>query len=65
MMVRRLWQVVSWIALAATILPAILFMEETIDLDRLKVIMLVATVVWFIATPLWMGRETSASKRKG
>jgi hypothetical protein len=29
------------------------------ELPALKTTMLIATVVWFIATSLWMGREAS------
>ncbi len=56
-MTRIVAQVVSWLALAGTILPPFLFFTGRIDLDTTKVAMLVATVVWYVATPFWMGRE--------
>ncbi len=56
---RRILQAISWIALIATALPSILFLQGSMDLDSAKLIMLLATIVWFVATPMWMGRETS------
>ena len=47
----------SMIALAGTILPAGLFMAGRLDLDAVKLWMLVATVVWFVATPVWMTQK--------
>ncbi|MFO0890371.1 MAG: hypothetical protein U0790_14660 [Isosphaeraceae bacterium] len=53
-------QVVSLVAFAGTILPAMLFFYKVIDLDTVKSAMMVATVAWFVATPLWMGRAHEA-----
>lgn len=53
---RRVYQVVSWLALAGTIGPSVLFLLDSINLDQAKWAMLVATIVWFVITPLWMGR---------
>jgi len=68
MMLRRLFQIISWIAFGVTILPSILFFAGKMDLDQVKLWMLVATVAWFVATPLWMGREkpgTAAPQETG
>lgn len=56
-MMRRLLQLISWLAFVGTALPSALFLFDKIDLDRTKWLMLVATIVWFAVTPLWMGRE--------
>lgn len=53
---RRILQIFSWLALAATILPPVLFLAGRIDLNQSKLWMLAATIVWFAATPFWMGR---------
>lgn len=50
-------KIASLLALAATIVPSILFFTGTIEHDAVKWTALVGTVVWFIATPMWMGRE--------
>jgi hypothetical protein len=47
---------VSLAALAGTILPPVLFFGGHMDLDATKLWMLVATVAWFAATPVWMDR---------
>lgn len=54
---RRVLQIVSWAALAATLLPAVLFFRDALGLEATKLWMLAATVAWFAATPFWMGRE--------
>lgn len=54
---RTLVQTVSWIACAATLLPSLLFLTGCLDLDRVKLWMMVATLVWFAVTSLWMGRK--------
>jgi hypothetical protein len=53
---RLVAQIVSWVALAATILPSFIYFFDGISLETVKAVMLIATVVWFIATPMWMGR---------
>jgi hypothetical protein len=53
---RRAAQIASWLALAGTIVPALCFFAGRLDLNQVKAWMLAATVVWFVATPLWMER---------
>jgi hypothetical protein len=43
--------------LAGTIVPSALYLAGRIDLAQSKWALLVATFVWFVATPLWMGRK--------
>ncbi len=54
---RKILQVLSAVALLATILPALLFLSGKMDLTQVKTIMLVATAGWFVVTPTWMGRR--------
>ncbi len=49
-------RLVSLASLAGTILPPVLFFAGRMDLDATKLWMLVATVAWFAATPVWMNR---------
>lgn len=53
---RRVLQIVSWAALAATIGPSLLYLAGRMTLDQTKFAMIAATIVWFAVTPLWMGR---------
>lgn len=50
---------ISFVALAATILPSLLYFGGMMDHDAVKIAALVGTIVWFITTPMWMGREPS------
>lgn len=54
---RLVLQILSWTALAMTILPSMLFLGGKMELDAVKTAMVIATVLWFVVTPLWMGRE--------
>jgi len=54
---RKLLQLISWSALVATILPALLFLAGRVELLQVKQVMLLATAVWFVTTPLWMGKS--------
>jgi hypothetical protein len=49
-------RIVSWLALAGTILPALLFATDQIALGRMQLWMLVATIAWFATAPAWMER---------
>jgi len=62
MMLRRILQGLSCLALAGTILPSFLFMAGRLELKSMYTWMLAATVLWFVATSLWMGRKTPASE---
>lgn len=62
---RNFLQVISWIALAGTILPSCSFYLGMLNLDQAKTVMLLATVVWLAVTPLWMGREENTSVAEG
>lgn len=42
------------LALAATLLPAVLFLFKVMAEGPMKATMLVAAVVWFIFAPYWM-----------
>jgi hypothetical protein len=55
---------VSLLALVGTIWPAVLFVNGSLPLDRMKLWMLIASVVWFTSAPLWMDREASPNDRE-
>lgn len=48
-------QLVSWLAIAGVVLPPVAFLLEKVELEDMKLALLISTIVWFIATPLWMG----------
>ena len=51
---KRVAQIISYLALAATLLPAVLFFADRLDLPAAKLWMLGAALVWFATAPLWM-----------
>lgn len=53
---KRAARMVSLAALIGTILPPVLFFTGHVELDAVKLWMLVATIAWFAATPVWMDR---------
>lgn len=57
---KNIVQIISWIALVGIIVPPLAFLMGRMELSSTKIWMLVATVVWFVTVPLWMGRKESA-----
>ena len=54
---RPILQVLSWTALAVTLALPVMYLAGGAPLEAVKTWLLAATVVWFVATPLWMGRR--------
>jgi hypothetical protein len=50
---------ISLVSLIAVIVPSLLFFAGAVDHNMVKWTALLGTISWFIATPLWMGRELS------
>ena len=50
-------KVISWISLGVLIVPAILFLTGTMELDTVKLMMLIATIVWFTSASVWMWKN--------
>jgi hypothetical protein len=51
---KRFAQFISGVALAGTLIPPCLFFADRMDLTAMQRWMLVAALLWFIATPYWM-----------
>ncbi len=49
---------ISCLAIAATLILALLFFYNRLSLDFVKAWMLMAAGFWFIATPFWMEHKT-------
>ncbi|MHC4842207.1 MAG: hypothetical protein ACYTFM_02130 [Planctomycetota bacterium] len=57
-MIKQITQLTSWLCLITLVVPSVLFLTGKLSsLDQVKLIMLIATVVWFVSTPLWMWKE--------
>jgi hypothetical protein len=63
---RVVLQSISWFALLALIVPPTVFLFDGMAIQPMKWIMLAATLVWFVITPLWMGKaEPSNTEQAG
>ena len=49
-------KIISLIALVATVVPSLLYFSGAVTHDVVKLVALIGTIVWFIATPIWIGR---------
>ena len=45
---------IAMLSLVLLIVPSILFLAGRMDLEKVKSIMLIATLVWFAAATVWM-----------
>ncbi len=57
-------QLLSLLALGATIVPSVLFFADQMTPGTLKTTMLCAMILWFIVTPMWMDRPSPASRKR-
>jgi len=51
---KKLAKILSLLALAMTILPALLFFADKLSHPKARAWMLVSAVVWYVSAPLWM-----------
>lgn len=61
---KGLLKLISFAALAATLVPSILAFFGELELDVVKGLALVGTAIWFITSPLWMGKELPVDSRE-
>jgi hypothetical protein len=54
---KKIMEIISYLALALLVAAPILFYAEKITLQMNKTLMLIATVVWFAIALCWMGRK--------
>lgn len=60
---RPILQIASLLALIGLILPSIIFLAGRMELDTVKWLMLLATIVWFAAATPWMWKDNGAEKQ--
>ncbi len=61
---RSILQIISLLALIALTLPSILFLAGKLELNMVKWLMLVATIVWFVTATGWMWKDNSADAQE-
>lgn len=51
-------KIISYLALAGTIIPATLVFTGSMDLQTNKNIMAISMVLWFVAAPFWINKKS-------
>jgi hypothetical protein len=57
---RPILQIISLLALIGLTLPSIIFLTGRMELNTVKWLMLLATIVWFVAATPWMWKDKGA-----
>ena len=57
---RKITEIISYVALVSIVVVPSLFYAEKISLEMNKLLLIIATVVWFASALCWMGREKEA-----
>lgn len=60
---RSILQIISLMALIALTLPSVIFLAGKLELDRVKWLMLLATIVWFVTATGWMWKDNGAEQQ--
>ena len=53
-MKKTIAQYIALLSLVLLIAPSVLLLANQIELERVKFIMLIATVIWFASATVWM-----------
>ena len=61
---RAILQIISLLALIALPLPSILFLAGRMELDMVKWIMVLVTIVWFVTAAPWMWKDNGAEQQE-
>lgn len=54
---KKILPFVSSVGLALIIVPACLYLAQSVDKSQMQGLMLVGTVLWFASAPFWMGKS--------
>jgi len=60
---RSILKIISLLALIALTLPSVIFLAGKLELDMVKWLMLVATIVWFVTATGWMWKDNGADRQ--
>lgn len=51
-------KIISYLALAGTIIPSLMVFFSGLDLQQNKNIMAVSMIIWFATAPFWINRKS-------
>lgn len=60
---RSILQIISLMALIALTLPSVIFLAGKLELNMVKWLMLLATIVWFVTATGWMWKDNGAEQQ--
>jgi hypothetical protein len=60
---RYILQIISLLALIALTLPSVIFLAGKLELNMVKWIMLLATIVWFVTATGWMWKDNGVDRQ--
>ena len=58
-MKKNIAQYIALLSLVLLMIPSVLLLANQIELQRVKFIMLIATVVWFASATVWMWEKNT------
>ena len=61
-MIRLFAKILSWVSLVGMVVPAILYLMGRMELDQVKLVMLIMTIIWFILASLWMWKNDAKAQ---
>ncbi len=61
---RSILKIISLLALIALTLPSALFLAGRLELNMVKWIMFLATIVWFVTAAPWMWKDNGAEQQE-
>ncbi len=61
---RSILQIISLLGLIALTLPSVLFLAGRLELNMVKWLMLLATIVWFVTASLWMWKDNGDEQQE-
>lgn len=56
---KMITKIIALASLILVIVPSVMFLTGAMQLDKVKVVMLIATVIWFVSAGLWMWKDKS------
>ena len=54
----KLLPIISLIGLLLVIVPACMYLGDSMDKSQMQTFMLAGTVLWFVTAPFWMGKKS-------
>lgn len=60
-MINLICKIISLLSLVALTVPSFMYLADKMNLDQIKNVMLMATVVWFITASIWMWKDDSSA----